>query len=355
MISHRYGSIHEDADRNPNGLSLTELEFREAQRLNRPILLFIMGKKHPITIEDIEDNPEKKQKLEAFRENAKLPSASSVPRIYKVFNSLEEFTKAAIQAVAELRRLLDEQQVPQPTPVPEAHPTAQPSHPDGIPQPPTFYAEPAYIGTHNFIGRQAQLDTLNDWATPADPHPILLFEAIGGTGKSMLTWHWTKEYANSVRDDWAGVFWYSFYERGAIMADFCRRALAYMTGQPLKALNKKKTPELSELLLRQLNTRPWLLILDGLERVLVAYHRFDAAQMTDEEAGTTDQIAERDPCDAIRPEDDDLLRKLTAAAPSKLLLTTRLTPRALLNLADLLSAYALIVPYIRRNAKFCLV
>ena len=33
------------------------------------------------------------------------------------------------------------------------------------------------------------------------------------------------------------------------MAYFCRRALAYMTGQPLEAFGKKKQPELSELLL----------------------------------------------------------------------------------------------------------
>ena len=127
------------------------------------------------------------------------------------------------------------------------------------------------------------------------------------------------------------MFWYSFYERGAVMADFCRRALAYMTGRPLEDFAKKKQLELSELLLRQLQARPWLLVLDGLERVLVAYHRIDAAQLADEQAGSTDEIADRDPCAAIRPDDDDLLRALTAAAPSKILVTSRLLPQVLLN------------------------
>ena len=131
-----------------------------------------------------------------------------------------------------------------------------------------------------------------------------------------------------------GVFWYSFYEKGAVMADFCRRALAYMTGQPLEAFRKKKQPELSELLARQLQARCWLLILDGLERVLVAYHRYDAAQLADEQAGRTDEIARRDPCSAIRPLDDDLLRQLAAASPSKILITSRLVPRVLLNAAN---------------------
>ena len=56
---------------------------------------------------------------------------------------------------------------------------------------------------------------------------MLLFDAIGGTGKSMLTWHWFDTRA-SVRRDWAGRFWYSFYETGASMADCCRQALAYI-------------------------------------------------------------------------------------------------------------------------------
>ena len=118
------------------------------------------------------------------------------------------------------------------------------------------------------------------------------------------------------------------------MADFCRRTLAYMTGQPLEAFRKKKQPELSDMLARQLQARCWLLILDGLERVLVAYHRHDAAQLADEQAGRTDEIARRDPCNAIRPGDDDLLRQLAAASPSKILITSRLVPRVLLNAAN---------------------
>ncbi len=206
-----------------------------------------------------------------------------------------------------------------------------------IPKPPAFYAEPDYIGSHNFVGRDAELQALTDWAAPADTTNLLLFEAIGGNGKSILTWEWTKNHALAARpagNQWAGRFWYSFYERGAIMADFCQRALAYMTARPLEHYAKKKTAELKDELLAQLHAWPWLLILDGLERVLVAYHRIDAAEVPDEEANTpTDKIAKRNPCDAIRDEDNDLLRALAAAAPSKILVSSRLTPRVLLNLS----------------------
>lgn len=328
VISHNYGQTPECPRRNPDHVSLTELEFNEAQRLGRPILLFIMGENHPVLRADVETDAARRRKLEDFRERAKKMRAdSSVHRVYATFDSLEEFERKAINAVANLQTHLAAQ-APRP-----AGPPAEPDKPgpESVPAPPAFYAEPPYIGSHEFLGRKAQLDTLNDWAAPADPHPILLFEAIGGAGKSLLTWEWTTKHATRVRGDWAGRFWYSFYEKGAIMADFCRRALVYITGRPLADFRKKKTAELGEMLLRHLQERPWLLVLDGLERVLVAYHRFDAAQLADEEAGATDQIAHRDPCAAIRPEDDDLLRALAAAAPSKLLITSRLIPRVLLN------------------------
>lgn len=331
VISYRYGNIPDSAQSNPERLSLTELEFREARRLGRPILIFIMGAMHQVELGAVERDPEKVVKLEAFGEDAKRATAESlVHRVYKEFNSLDEFAVAATQSVAELRRFLDARHPPAHSGLPSASPEPDPGNTDGIPRPPALYAEPRYIGSHAFVGRSAELETLCDWAAPSEPHPVLLFEAIGGTGKSMLTWEWTINHASGA---WAGQFWYSFYEKGAVMADFCRCALAYMTGQPLGAFRKKRQPELSRQLLLQLQGRPWLLVLDGLERVLVAYHRYDAAQVADEEAGRTDEIGRRDPSAAIRPQDDELLRGLAGAAPSKILITSRLVPRALLNQA----------------------
>lgn len=339
VISRKYGQTPLCPERNPRNLSITELEFNEAQRLKRPILLFVMGDEHLVRESSFETDTAKREKLTAFRERAKqMKPNSPVHRVYATFNDLNEFVQKAIHAVAGLRRYLDQESAAfrehEAAPSNPAPTTAEPE-PDPIPTPPTFYSEPRYIASHTFVGRQAQLDVLSDWADPADPHPILMFDAIGGTGKSMLTWEWTTKHATRVREDWAGRFWYSFYERGAIMSDFCQRALAYVTGKPIQGFRKKRTLELTESLLHHLQARPWLIVLDGLERVLVAYHRSDAAQLTDEEASeATDKIGHRDPCIAIRPEDDDLLRALAAAAPSKLLITSRLVPRVLLNPAS---------------------
>lgn len=335
IISKKYGQVPECPRRNPENLSITELEFNEAQRLNRPVILFIMGKMHLITEDDIEPDPVKKEKLKAFTERAKqISSDSKVHRIYAVFESLDDFKSKIAAPASDIRRHLEQQ--PSPQSINEIN-TAKSKEDlvDPIPSPPALYAEPAYIGSHKFVGRQSQLDDLNDWAQPANPHVILLFDAIGGSGKSMLTWEWTNNHAVNVRKDWAGIFWYSFYERGAVMVDFCRHALAYMTKSPVEDFQKKKTAELKGIIMHHLKSKPWLFILDGLERVLVAYNRIDAAEIPDEDLNTpTDKIVNRDPCICIKDEDDDLLRLFASASPSKILISSRLVPRVLFNTAN---------------------
>ena len=331
LISLKYGQIPACPKRNPDQLSITELEFNEAQRLNRPTLLYIMSEEHAVKMADIESEPAKRAKLNAFRERAKQNPVSKVNRVYAVFESLEQFTAQLTASLHDLCNHLDQQEAP-------AEVKASSSDPGDckFPAPPAFYAAPDYIGRTTFIGRQAQLQFLNAWAQAADPTSVLLFEAIGGTGKSMLTWEWSTKHATNVRGDWAGRFWYSFYEKGAVMRGFCQQALAYMTRQPLEAFANKSTAELGDQLVVALRQKPWLLILDGLERVLVAYHRLDAAEVRDEELNfPTDKILDRDPCEAIRDEDTDLLRALATARPSKILISSRLIPRVLLNPAGL--------------------
>jgi nucleoside phosphorylase len=103
VIGLRYGQTPLDPDRNPDRLSNTELEFNEAMRLNRPIALFIMSDKHLVTRADVESDPDKRRKLDAFRERAKLMLVGSeVARMYEVFDSLEQFAKVAPVAVERL-------------------------------------------------------------------------------------------------------------------------------------------------------------------------------------------------------------------------------------------------------------
>jgi hypothetical protein len=53
IIGHKYGQVPE-CPANPDGFSITEAEFREAQKQGRPILLFIMGDAHLVKKADVE-------------------------------------------------------------------------------------------------------------------------------------------------------------------------------------------------------------------------------------------------------------------------------------------------------------
>jgi hypothetical protein len=107
LIGHRYGQVPVCPRRNPRGVSITELEFDEAERLQRPILLFIAGDEHAVKPADVESDPEKRAKLSNFRERAKRVAGSQVHRVYATFDSLEQFEKKAFQSISELFRYLE--------------------------------------------------------------------------------------------------------------------------------------------------------------------------------------------------------------------------------------------------------
>ena len=208
-------------------------------------------------------------------------------------------------------------------------PSSRMSDDPTLPSPPNLYCVTDYIPGHKFVGRKLELARISEWAS--DPSSVLLFTAIGGMGKSMLTWNWVTKHAHEVRKDWAGVFWYSFYEQGSDTKAFCAYALAYTTGRPLKEFVKLKTNVLASELISVLHRKPWLLVLDGLERILVAYQRFDAAQLSEGNVECDPDNSGRRPEACVYPADDSLIRALCGAVPSKVLISSRLVPKSLLN------------------------
>jgi tetratricopeptide (TPR) repeat protein len=190
-----------------------------------------------------------------------------------------------------------------------------------VPPAPEFYAAPPYLlqGTR-FVGRRAELAALNDWA--ASRESLMVVEAIGGMGKSALTWEWAQRMAPAAIPDLAGRVWWSFYERGTSMKTFLRHALAYVTGRPPNSFLKVHTTDLGEQLSAELRGRPFLLVLDGFERVLGAYHRSNKAQLRDD-------LVPTDARACTNPRDGDVLRQLLHSAPSRVLVSSRLKPAAL--------------------------
>jgi Domain of unknown function (DUF4062) len=302
VFGHRYGTMPEDPVVNPQRWSVTDHEYRRAVERQIPVLGFVMDKDHPVTLQDVEQEPEKVGKLRALVEDVRKGLCG-------IFTSPTDLGLLVFQA------LIEQMQRPGRAAAPPQHGAAA-----AIPQPPDLYAVPPYTLATNFVGRTAELDQLDAWAATADP--VLVIEAIGGVGKSALSWEWLRQRAALSLPGLAGRVWFSFYERGTSMASLQRHALAYITRQDPESLRRLDPYEIGLRLLAELKQRPYLLVLDGFERVLTAYHRQDKAQLRD------DRVA-ADERECTHPKDGDLLRQLIHCAPSKILLSTRLMPRVL--------------------------
>ena len=218
LISHyRYGQVIEDADLNPQKLSVTELEFRRAEERGLPLCIFLEDDSILAPVADVLKEAANHDKLLAFRARANNPK-----RINAQFGDAKDIKASLTQCLARLKTVLEANPSP-----PPPDQTSRPTAPGLLPPPPAFVAKPPYTPGHVFEGRKQELALLDDWASGHDP--VLVLEAIGGMGKSMLTWHWINARAPRLSIPWAGRFWYSFYERGADMREFAITALAYIT------------------------------------------------------------------------------------------------------------------------------
>lgn len=186
--------------------------------------------------------------------------------------------------------------------------------PPALPAP---YLVHPYFQPRIFTGRAADLAELDAWLAHGQPARVLT--ALGGIGKSALAWAWLQRRLTDA--PWAGCMWWSFYEGGATFDAMIRHLAAYTAGvAPAEAMRADR-PELERQVLIALRARPFLLVLDGLERALVAYHRLDAARLPDEVA---DAALDLHAC--TDPRDGRFLRALVQASPSRLLATSRIFP-----------------------------
>lgn len=102
LVSYRYGQTPEDKDRNPDAVSLTELEFRRAVLRKIPICMFLMHDDYPVPQRVIdEEKPETREKRASFVALVKKD------RIFAEFKSVEDLKTKAVQSLVELRRVLE--------------------------------------------------------------------------------------------------------------------------------------------------------------------------------------------------------------------------------------------------------
>jgi len=323
VFAYRYGHV-------PRGheCSITEMEYNRALERGLPALIYLMHEDHPIRASDVEMGPGA-EKLRQFKE--RLATA----HVAGFFKSPDDLRAQVIHALTALKK-------------PE---TTAPQQASDIPVPPEVYVAHPYtlLQTRRLVGRRAELNLLTDWvAAPRSEvfaAHVLSLVAIGGMGKSALTWGWFHEVAPLEMRPLAGRLWWSFYETDAGFDSFLTHALAYTTGRPRREIEALGRPEVERQLLQILNRQPFLIVLDGLERVLTAYARFDAAHLADEDldrqtanrvlmpgetAETTGPHRLRKVAD---PRSGDFLRKLAQVRVGRVLVSTRLYPSDLQNAA----------------------
>jgi Domain of unknown function (DUF4062)/AAA ATPase domain len=203
VISLKYGQTPVDPARNPDQLSITELEFNEAMRLGRPIILFIMGDDHPIKKADVETNPAKLKRLNEFRERAKqMRKDSEVQRVYEVFDSLEQFSTAAATAIGNLVRYLERL-----GPAPAAE-NGQKGHY-------VIANIPINIPFH-FVGREQDIAAIDKALnTSGGRATITALHGLRGVGKTTLA----AAYAERRRDNYRATWWIKAEAESTMRAD----------------------------------------------------------------------------------------------------------------------------------------
>ncbi|MCB0853493.1 MAG: ATP-binding protein, partial [Bacteroidetes bacterium] len=231
-------------------------------------------------------------------------------------------------------------------------------------KPDAFIAHPyTLLQVKGLIGRKWELEVLTDWITRPQYRGINIFNivAIGGMGKSALTWTWFHKIAPQEKK-WAGQIWWSFYETDAHFDNFIIHTLAYVSGKPKEEIKHLPYAERQSALLHHLNNEPYLIVLDGLERILVAYARQDAAFLNDDtalddqtanwiagmiglpESGAKSFVGRHRLRKTTDPRIGHFLRQLSQIRNSKILVSTRLYP------ADLQTSFG--DPYPGCNALF---
>src|SRR5205085_1079785 len=324
VFAHRYGYVPKE--NNSQEISITEMEYNRAVERKIPRLIFVMDKSHSITIDDVEQG-EGAIKLKAFKERLQTGN------IVNFFNSPVDLRAHVINSLSQLRE-------PDLT---TFHYVSE------IPAPPeAFIAHPyTLLQTHRLVGRQPELNLLTDWVAKPDSEiykaHILNIVAIGGLGKSALTWKWFNDIATQEMKPLKGRMWWSFYESDATFENFVTRALAYVIRRPLDEVQQIPAPERETQLLAALDREPFLVVLDGLERILIAYARMDAAHLSDDDYDrqTANYVANAIglPASAAQsftgehrlrktadPRAGSFLRKLANVRASRILVSTRLYP-----------------------------
>ena len=297
IVGHLYGSCPPNEEK-----SFTELEYEAALASGKLIYPFLASNKFLLP-PDLQEDDATRQKSQAFRKRLEQDHG---PRY---FDSEKDLCLEVVAALSKPSQQSGRIKVPT------------------LPQP--YLAHP-YPLQENFTGRLKERAMLTDWIREQNSQPILSLVGMGGLGKSALTWFWLNEDLPHENLKFEGVIWWSFYEREASFESFISHALFYASSGTIDPAQLPSYYDRMEALFCILQGSPFLLIFDGLERLLRAYHALDVAYKGDDfsaEVGDKHLF-----CADYRA--GEFLQWLAASGTkTKTLITTRLNPKELHDLA----------------------
>jgi tetratricopeptide (TPR) repeat protein len=159
---------------------------------------------------------------------------------------------------------------------------------------------------------------------------MFAYVAIGGMGKSALTWYWLNEDIIKQGLVPQGIIWWSFYERETRFETFLMKAIQYASEGKIDAKKIDSTRDRMDTLYKFLCEKRFLLVLDGVERVLRAYAGLGSPYQGDE----VKKDEQKDYLKCIDPNVGTFLQWLAGSnIRTKTLLTSRLCPKELDDIA----------------------
>jgi hypothetical protein len=337
VFAYRYGYVPDGHD-----ISITEMEYDRAVTLNKPRLIFFIHEDHPVIGRDVETGLGA-TKLQTFKNQI------GRARVAAFFKSAEDLRAHVFEALNNLGKEMDAAAATGDAVSRTVAKLHRKSSISTLPEP--YIAHPyTLLQSRDLVGRRSELNALTDWiARPGSltfDSRIFCFVAIGGMGKSALTWKWLNQIAPNEMKPLAGRIWWSFYESDATFENFLNRALCYVSGQGEEEVRALPWQEREAQLLWHLNEKPFLFVMDGLERVLIAYNRMDASSLADDEydekcanyvtgaiglptTAAQSFVGQHRLRQTTDPRAGAFLQKLTQVKQSRVLISTRLYPWAL--------------------------
>lgn len=280
LVAYKYGNILYGQKK----ISITQMEYEHALKNKIPVRVYLTDPEHPWPPKLMDEN---RDAIDRFRN---LLSKKHTRSYFTTQESLYEKLKLDIKKF--------------------------PIRP--------FIAHP-YALQENFTGRKQEREMLTDWLKK-EPHPMLSVIAIGGMGKTALAWYWLMEDIVGSDEQPKKILWWSFYDRESSFERFLKKAIEYFSDDGVDWNKLASTRDRMDFLYKVLSENRYLLMLDGVERVLRAYYNLGSPYQGDEIK--EDERGDFRSC--IEPNCGMFFQWLASGYPrTKTLLTSRLYPKEL--------------------------